>query len=106
MARAPSDSDADGWGRPVSLHTPAILVELDRILVKERQRLVRLGRSFARAPSDGRIATDEKLFDEQASREEVNRLATLRRNVLRGLIEGTYGVLAHGPVVRRIDPRR
>ena len=61
MARGPSDSDVDGWGRPVSLHTPPILVELDRILVKERQRLSRLGRFFARGPSDGRIATDEEL---------------------------------------------
>ena len=106
MARGPSDSDVDGWGRPVSLHTPPILVELDRILVKERQRLSRLGRFFARGASDGRLATDEELFDEQASREDVHRLATLRRNVLRGLIEGTYGALAHGPVVRRSGPRR
>ena len=106
MPRQPSDSDADRWGRPVALRRPVILVELDRLVAKGRKQLSRMDRQLARRSKRGRLATQEELLVVQTFRDDMNRLATFRRNVLRGLVEGTYGVLPREPMARRALPRR
>ena len=104
MPRQPSD--ADGWGRPVATRRAVILVELDRLVAKGRKQLSRMDRQLARRSKRGRLATQEELVVVQTFRDDMNRLATFRRNVLRGLIEGTYGVLPREPMARRAFPRR